>query len=373
MITTMSKPETTNHAEQQIPWWQVELGPEAATAASAAVSEKNLSQGRITEAVEKEIARIVGSRFGIATSSGSTALTLALMAAGARPGDRVICPAYTWIATAHAAHILGCSVELADIEMERPVIDVQQIPETSDERVFAIPVHMNGHSAHASELRQKGYTVIEDAAQALGSMAGGHMLGTLGDLGCYSFSVSKIIGSGQGGLIVTDSEELASAARRLRTHGVRDVFAPEKWEVAGHNFRFNDVLAAVLLTQVPKLAERLNHARNLVTAYQERLRDFSEVEIVAHSTDSEIGPYIEARVTPENRDKLVEYLNSRGIGARKAFPPLYYAKYITNLSKKRFPNATKWSAEVLYLPSGPGLSPASVERICDVLRSYFPK
>ncbi len=367
----MTEPENTDQAERQIPWWQVDLGPEAATAAAEAVSEKNLSQGKITETVEKTIARVVGSRFGIATSSGSTALTLALMAAGARPGDRVICPAYTWIATAHAAHILGCSVELADIELERPVMDVQQIPETSDERAFAIPVHMNGHSAHASELHQKGYKVIEDAAQALGSVVEGNMLGTLGELGCYSFSVSKIIGSGQGGLVVTDSEELASAARRLRTHGVQDVFAPEQWEVAGHNFRFNDVLAAVLLTQVPKLRERLDHARSLAAAYQECLRDVSEVEIVAHSTDSEIGPYIEARVKPECRNSLVEHLEQRGIGARRAFPPLYLAKYIKNTPEKRFPNASKWSAEVLYLPSGPALSIDSVTEVCSAVRDYF--
>lgn len=359
--------------ELQIPWWQVDLGPEAASAAFEAVTARNLSQGPITETMEAEIARVVGSRFGVATSSGSTALTLALMAAGAKPGDRVLCPAYTWVATAHAAHILGCSVELIDIEPDRPVMDMNQVPDASGERIFAMPVHMNGHSADVITLREKGYTVIEDAAQALGSMSEGRMLGTLGHLGCYSFSVSKIIGSGQGGIVVTDSEEMVALARRARTHGVVDVFAPEAWQSPGHNFRFNDVLAAVLLTQIPRLAERLDNARNLADHYRQHLQSYAGVEIVRHSTASEIGPYIEARTSRMDRDKLVEYLNYRGIGARKGFPSLSSARYMSTNSHVAFPNSSNWSAEVFYLPSGPGLSIESLEKVCKTIQTYYGK
>lgn len=357
--------------QQEIPWWQVDLGPEAASAAFKAVASGNLSQGMLTETMEAEVARLVGSQFGIATSSGSTALTLALMAAGAKPGDRVICPAYTWVATAHAAHILGCSVELVDIEPDRPVMDINKVPEASDKRTFAIPVHMNGHATDVTTLRQKGYAVIEDAAQAMGSVVDGRMLGTLGHLGCYSFSVSKIIGSGQGGIVVTDSEEIVASARRARTHGVVDVFAPEAWESLGHNFRFNDVLAAVLLTQIPRIAERLDHARNLADQYHKHLHTCQGVKLVRHSTTAEVGPYIEARVNRMHRDKLVDYLNSRGIGARKAFPPLSSAKYMNPNPSAQFPNSSNWSAEVLYLPSGPGLSIKSLERVCESIQAYF--
>lgn len=356
---------------EQIPWWQVDLGPEAASAAFDAVVARNLSQGPITATVEAEIARIVGSRFGIATSSGSTALTLALMVAGAKPGDRVICPAYTWVATAHAANILGCSVELVDIEPDRPVMDVSKVPDLSGEQIFAMPVHMNGHATDVSTLREKGYTVIEDAAQALGSVSEGRMLGSLGNLGCYSFSVSKIIGSGQGGIVVTDSEEMFALARRTRTHGVVDVFAPEAWKSLGHNFRFNDVLAAVLLTQIPRLAKRLDYARHLASEYRQHLRSCEGVEIVKHSTVQEVGPYIEARVSRKHRDRLVEYLNHREIGARKAFPPLSSAAYINPSPGVAFPNSLNWSAEVLYLPSGPGLSTESLKQVCESIKTYF--
>lgn len=355
----------------EIPWWQVDLGSEAAHAAFDAVSSKNLSQGTITARVEGEFAEIVGSRFAVATSSGSTALTLALMAAGAKPGDRVVCPAYSWIATAHAALVLGCSVELVDIEVDRPVIDTELIPVLSGEKVFAIPVHMNGHSANVPDLRDKGYTVIEDAAQALGSKVDGKMLGTGGHIGCFSFSVSKIVGSGQGGVLVTDSEELASSAVRARTHGVVDVFAPDEWSSLGHNFRFNDVLGAVLLTQLPKLSERMEHIRRLTLHYERRLKLLPDLEIVRHSTVSQVGPYIEARLTKGNRDALVQHLNARGIGARKAFPPLSSARYLTKVSGSNYPNATLWSSNVLYLPSGPALSLESVERVCDAVLSFF--
>lgn len=357
-------------SEITIPWWQVDLGPDAATAAAAAVSARRLSQGPITEEVEQRIAALVRSKHAIATSSGSTALTLALMAAGARPGDTVLCPAYTWVATAHAAHLLGCKVELVDIEESRPVIDVTQVDAAGSERCFVIPVHMNGHAVDVVALKQKGYVVIEDAAQALGSSRDGIHLGTLGDFGCYSFSVAKIIGAGQGGLVVTDSDESADRARRARTHGVIDVFAPEYWETPGHNFRYNDVLAAVLLTQIPLLEERMKHARTTARLYRDGLAGLGGVEVVEHDSEEQFGPYVEARVLDGSRDELVEFLGSRGIGARRAFPTLQSAPYIGSESGIDFPNAKAWSRSVLYLPSGPGLTRTEVSLVVSSLRLW---
>ncbi len=356
--------------EVTIPWWQVNLGPDAATAAAAAVSARRLSQGPITEEVEQRIAALVRSKHAIATSSGSTALTLALMAAGARPGDTVLCPAYTWIATAHAAHLLGCKVELVDIEESRPVMDVTQVDAADSERSFAIPVHMNGHAVDVVALKQKGYVVIEDAAQALGSCHQGRYLGTLGDFGCYSFSVAKIVGAGQGGLVVTDSDESDDRARRARTHGVVDVFAPEFWETPGHNFRYNDVLAAVLLTQIPLLEERVNHARTIARLYGDGISGLSGLEFVKHKSEEQFGPYVEARVLDRSRDELVEFLGSRGIGARRAFPALDSAAYIGSISGNHFPNAAEWSRSVLYLPSGPGLTQREVGLVVAALRLW---
>lgn len=357
-------------SEKTIPWWQVDLGPEAATAAAAAVTARRLSQGPITEQVEQQIASLVKSKYAIATSSGSTALTLALMAAGAQPGDTVLCPAYTWIATAHAAHVLGCTVDLVDIERQRPVIDVNQVPSASGDRCFAIPVHMNGHASNAASLKEKGYIVIEDAAQALGSSLGGAQLGTIGDLGCFSFSVSKIIGSGQGGLIITDSDEFADRARRARTHGVIDVFAPESWESPGHNFRYNDVLAAILLTQIPLLEQRIAHARATVRAYRAGLKGHNGITIVEHESHDQVGPYVEARVSAVVRNELVDFLRRHGVGARRAFPPLDSAQYLPSHANSMFPNAVDWSKEILYLPSGPGLSMSSLDRVIDLLRIW---
>lgn len=357
-------------SEKTIPWWQVDLGPEAATAAAAAVTARRLSQGPITEQVEQQIASLVKSKYAIATSSGSTALTLALMAAGAQPGDKVLCPAYTWIATAHAAHVLGCTVDLVDIERHRPVIDVNQVSTASGDRCFAIPVHMNGHASNASTLKEKGYIVIEDAAQALGSSLGGAQLGTIGDLGCFSFSVSKIIGSGQGGLIVTNSDEFADRARRARTHGVLDVFSPGVWESPGHNFRYNDVLAAVLLTQIPLLEQRIAHARETVRAYQAGLKGLNGITIVEHESHEQVGPYVEVRVSAAIRNELVDLLSRQGVGARRAFPTLNSALYLNRLHRKSFPNAEGWSDAVLYLPSGPALGAEDVSRVCALVKQW---
>jgi perosamine synthetase len=367
-MSDVSHTNSKMSALYSIPWWQVDLGPEAATAAADAVTKRCLSQGSVSMEVERQIALLVDSRYAIATSSGSTALTLALLAAGAQPGDIVICPAYTWIATAHAALLLGCSVETVDILPDRPVMDVTQAPDPTDSWRFAIPVHMNGHAADVESLKDKGYVVIEDAAQALGSKSRDLHLGSIGDLGCFSFSVAKIIGSGQGGVIVTNSELYAERARAMRTHGVLDVFAPESWQTPGHNFRYNDVLASILLTQIPKLKERLSHSRLISNAYRTGLDGVESIVIIQHESDTEVGPYVEARVPEVLRNELIEFLDQSGIGARPAFPALNSCSYIESSAARQFANARAWSKQVMYLPSGPALKEEAVAHICDLIR-----
>ena len=174
-----------------IPWWQVDWGIEAVEASSKAVLVKNLSQGPITEELENKLSTVLRTRYAVATSSGSTALTLALMTAGARPGDVVLCPGYTWIATVNAAHTLGCQIELVDTLSDIPVMDVESAPKADNKRRFAIPVHMNGHACEINSLKNLGYTVIEDAAQALGSEINGEKLGTQGDRALFFFSIKN--------------------------------------------------------------------------------------------------------------------------------------------------------------------------------------
>jgi len=317
--------------------------------------------------VERTMADKLGVKHALATSSGTSAITLALMAAGAGPGDTVICPAYTWIATAHAAHILGCKIRVIDIEPSKPIMDTSQLEATSGARAFVVPVHMNGHAVGIENLRDKGYIVVEDAAQALGSKLDGALLGTSGHLGCFSFSVSKIIGSGQGGLLVTDSDELFAVASAARTHGLTDIFAPKYWHSAGHNFRFTDVMASILMTQIPKLAEHIEHVRSIAKYYQEALNGLENLTVVEHSTDEEFGPYVEARVPERLRNELVQFLETKGIGARMAFPPIPSAKYLRLDPMLDTPNAEAWSKEVLYLPSGPGLSLDQAEYVALVV------
>ncbi len=350
-----------------IPWWQVDLGDGAPPAAASAVASRLLSQGPITEEVELRMAALLGSKHAIATSSGSTALTLALMAAGAEPGDVVVCPAYTWIATAHAAHVLGCSIEVVDILPDRPVLDVTLVPPSEGRRRFVIPVHMNGHAVDVKSLIDLGYVVIEDAAQALGSVYKQSLLGTSGDMGCFSFSVSKIIGSGQGGLIVTDSDRYAGSARAARTHGVVDVFAPDSWKMAGHNFRYNDVLAAILLTQIDDLPARISYLRQIASKYIKTFGDNASISIVRHNSQNQFGPYVEARVERRLRDALVGFLDQNGVGARRAFPPIDSAQYLHLTDTAPAPHAHAWADEVLYLPSGPGLRLEDVDRVGELV------
>ena len=165
------------------------------------------------------------------------------MALGVVPGDEVILPNRTWIATAHAVHLLGAKVVLVNVESERPIIASGQIEERITTKTKGIiPVHMNGRSADMVKIRdiakRHSLFVIEDAAQAIASRNNEGYLGTQSDIGCFSLSVAKAIATGQGGFAVTNNAMLAKRMRAIRTHGVENVKDPKNWAMAGFNFRF---------------------------------------------------------------------------------------------------------------------------------------
>lgn len=354
-----------------IAWWRTAFGEEEIQSISYAINHEHISQGTVTAEFEKELSRTLDMPYVVATTSGSMALLMALWAAGIGPGDEVIVPNRTWIATAHAPLLLGAKVVLVDVEDKRPIMDVTQIESAITPRTKAIiPVHLNGRSVNMHEVqriaKKHKLAVIEDAAQALGSRNGGGLLGTQSDIGCFSLSVAKIIATGQGGFVVTRDESLYHKLVAMRTHGVSDV-VNATWTQPGFNFRFTDILASIGLVQLKRLPERIEKVKAIYARYSEAMSDLPFLKFIPVNIEvGEIPIYIEV-LCPE-RERLIQFLAEQGIQTRPFYPDLNLASYFGN--NRRFPHSEIFGTQGLFLPSGPEQPLTNVEQVVKALHIF---
>jgi dTDP-4-amino-4,6-dideoxygalactose transaminase len=356
---------------QPIPWWATSFTSGEAEAAAGAITNRHLSQGSITEQFEQALAKHLGVPHVVAVTSGTSALTLALMAHGIGPGDEVLVPNRTWVATAHSVQILGATPVFIDTEPDRPVMDVATVHRHVTSRTkVVIPVHMNGRSVNMEAVNAfaaaAGLVVIEDAAQALGSRdQQGRALGTLSKAGCFSLSVAKIISTGQGGFVATRDAVINARLRAIRTHGVENTIEPNTWIMPGFNFRFTDILASIGLVQLGLLPGRVNRQRQVYDLYEEGLKGSDLVRLIPQQV-GEVGPYIE--ILTKDRDRLVEFLKLRGIETRIFYPDLDTAPYWN--FDEGLVNSRVFGREGLYLPSGPSITNEQIERVLAAVIEY---
>lgn len=355
----------------KIPYWRTTFNNGEAEAIAQAIAQEHVSQGPVVAEFERQLADYLGVPYVVATTSGSTALLMSLWAAGVGPGDEVIVPNRTWIATAHAPFLLGATVKLVDVEAGRPILDVELIEKAITERTRAIiPVHLCGRSADMRAINEiaKRYklTVIEDAAQALGSRNADGLLGTQSDMGCFSFSVAKIIATGQGGFIATKSEETYRKLVAMRTHGVGDIVNAE-WDQPGFNFRFTDILAAVGIVQLKLLPERIEKVKAIYKLYQEGLAGLPFIKLIPVNLDGgEIPVYVEALCA--SRERLIYFLADRGIQCRPFYPDLNQARYFNN--SDHYPNSIPFGRDGVFLPAGPEQSAENIREVINAIRGF---
>jgi dTDP-4-amino-4,6-dideoxygalactose transaminase len=358
----------------EVAWWKTNFGQSEIDLVVQAFQSKNISQGEVTKQLENELSSMLNVPYVVAVSSGSAALAMALMALGVSKGDEVIVPNRTWIATAHAVYLLGAEPVLADVEITRPIIDVNKIEKLISRNTKAIiPVHLNGRSADMGGIkriaRKYNLNVVEDAAQALGSKNSYGYLGTQSDVGCFSLSITKIISTGQGGFVVTGDEELGKKLRAIRTHGVENVTDPKKWGIPGFNFRITDIQASIGLAQISKIAKRIDRVRHIYSMYLEGLDTIMEIKPIPVSLDAgEVPIYNEFLC--DDRERLIQELEKARIGVRPFLPNLALAEYLRG-DDDLFPNSSRYGLRGVTLPSGPGQSIDSVEYVIDQLKTIF--
>ncbi len=357
-----------------INWWRTSFGEEEIERVVNSIRNQNISQGKVTVEFERCLSEYLEVDHVVATSSGSTALALALMAVGVRPGDEVIVPNRTWIATAHAAHLLGAKVVLVDVEASRPILDVKKVESLLTERTRAIiPVHMNGRSVDMNSLqilaKRHNLAIIEDAAQAIGSKNSSGFLGTQSDVGCFSLSVAKTIATGQGGFAVTNNKDLALKLRALRTHGVENVTDPGKWGLPGFNFRFTDIQASMGIEQLKRLPKRIQVLNSIYEMYLDGLGRTTLRPIEVNLAGGEIPVYNEFLLN--DREELINELRSAGIETRPFYPDLDKADYLGQ-NGRDFPNSRKYGVNGIYLPSGPTQNIADIKTVIQKICALRP-
>lgn len=358
----------------KISWWRTEIsGPEISRVVASLEAEK-ISQGPVTEEFERRLAQLLGVPHVVACTSGSTAILMALVAAGVGPGDEVIVPDRTWIATAHAVMMAGAKVVLADDDGTDDSVFVAEVRARINSRTKAvIPVHLGGRGANMVSLREiahkNNFLLIEDAAQAFMSKNHQGLLGTQSLAGCFSLSLAKLISTGQGGFVALRDRGLYEKLRCLRNHGVEDP-VHVSYTHFGFNFRFTDVLASIGLAQLDRLAANIDHVRQIHRRYREGLKAVPGIQFVEKDTgNGEIPLY--AEVFCVRREELVEHLRSLGIQTRPYYPNLHLAPQIRE--QRAFPRAERYGREGLFLPCGPAQPMENIDITIRAVREFLNK
>lgn len=334
--------------------------------------------GPEVEAFEREVARRLGTRGSVGVASGTDALVIAMLAAGISPGDEVITVSHTSGATVAAINMIGAIPVLVDIEEDTYCLDPDWLNDAVSTSTKAIlPVHLYGHPADLERIcafaKRHSLIVIEDCAQAMDAYIAGRPVGSIGDVGCFSFYPTKILGAlGDGGLVVSRDDELLQRVRHLRIYGWT---RPQYAEVPfGRCSRLDEIQAAILRVKLARLHDAVTRRRELAQAYREA---FADLPIVCPSEHPSIRHVYHLYVIRcDRRDALSECLRERGIATAIHYPyPVHRqfglsrdAKVATSLAVTERVNA-----EILSLPLYPSLSAANQQRVIDSVRGFFGK
>jgi len=373
------------------------VGEEEIKAVAGVLRSGNYVQGPKVKEFEEKFATYIGTKYAIATNSGTAALHITIAAAGIGPGDEVIVPALTFFSTATSVIHNNAIPIFADIDPEIYCIDPGDMEKKiTDKTKAVIPVHYYGHPAEMDAImkiaREHNLLVIEDAAQAHGAEYKGKKVGSIGDAGCWSFYATKNMTTGEGGMITTDNSDLAEKARIIRNHGMT---SRDDHVVLGYNYRMNEIAAAIGLIQLAKLDE-LNKTRIENSMYLlKNLRDVNWLYV------PEIKPYVKhaffwcpVRVNEEKlgykTTELVAKLRERGVEVRHRYgAPLYKQPMLINqvaypkkcpfscpyygkkidYSKFHCKNAEQIAGKMIGLPNHPKLKREELDTVISTIKS----
>jgi len=324
---------------------------------------------------EKEVAAYLGTKHAIGVNSGTDALVIGLRAVGIGPGDEVITSAFTFFATAEAISLVGATPVFVDIDPQTFNLDPKQVAQAVTPRTKGlIPVHLYGQAADMEPLmdlaKKHHLKVIEDTAQAFGGDFQGKKLGTIGHVGCFSFYPTKILGGyGDGGLIITNDDEVAEVARSLRAHGAKKNYYNE---MIGYNSRLDALQAVILSVKLPYIEEWISGRRQAARNYNDLLKDTLEIVLPYEASyGKHVYNQYTIRVLNGKRDRLCHQLQAAGIGTMIYYPvPLHklpvYAGTTPSLKV-----AEQYAGEVLSLPIWPQMEKDTQQIVAEKIKEFL--
>ena len=371
---------------KKIPVFDFKLGDKEKEYVNDCLETSFIAQGSYVKDFEKKFSKFVNCEYGITTTSGTTALHLACKTLGIGEGDQVLVSSSTNMASAFSVDYCGAIPFPIDIKKETWQMDVTKIEEKINEKTKAIMVvHLFGHPVDMDPVlkisKKYNLKIIEDCAEAHGVEYKGKKVGSIGDIGAFSFYANKNITSGEGGMIVTNSERLAEKARSLKSLGYGKInkFMHEN---IGFNYRLPNISAAIGLAQLEKIEKIFDEKKRIYERYTKNLQNIKGINI----------PKIEKWVTryimwvyniyldknfPTSRDNLVKKLQEKNIETRNAFVPInkqiVLIKKYALFQENECPNANFIMQNGFYLPSGNTLTNEDIDFICDEIKEYSKK
>jgi perosamine synthetase len=383
----MNDSKEKTHRNLRVPLAQPWFDDGEVRTAADVVKSRWLIFGPKVEEFERRFAAMHGAKHGIAVNSGSAALLTAMAALGVGPGDEVITPDMTFVSTASSAMFLGATPRFCDIDrtyygMSAASLETRITPRTK----VIVPVHYAGQSCELGPIlelaRKSGVRVLEDAAESHLSEYNGRCTGTWGDIGIFSFTPSKPMTTGEGGMVVTNDDGLAEACRYFRNFGDHGKF---DWRTLGFNFRMPEVMGAIGLAQLDKLKEAVARRRRVATRYRQLLAGCDLIRL-PHERKPEDANYqlftilLEVERLTAPRDEIISALWQAGVSTRLYYPPMHTAPVFAPYGPYKdteFPHTLWYAERAMSLPIYPTITEEEqtfvAKGLLDVLRSLERK
>ncbi len=330
--------------------------------------------GPYVENFEIQVREFLGVKFAIGVNSGTSAIHLAVKALGLRRGDKVLVPSHTFVGTIWGLIYEGIVPVFCDVSRHCGTIDVATLMETDTSDVRAIiAVHLYGQPADMAKIiefaKARKLFVIEDVAQAFGANIDNQMLGTLGDIGCFSFYPGKNLGAaGEAGLVITNSETLAQKIKCLRNHGQSERYKHDK---IGYNYRMDGLQAAVLSAKIAYVKSWNDERREIAKQYIDQLAELP-LKLPQKIAQDHVWHLFVVRL--KQRDRLKTHLEKRGVSTGLHYPiPLHNQSFVRGFLTKppALPITENWAAQCLSLPIFPGMTECQVQNVVQAVGDFY--
>ena len=342
------------------------------------IARKYVTEDKYTKIFENKIKSYTGSKYAISVNNWTSGLYCCLKAFNIGPGDEVIVPNLTFIATSNAVLMTGATLVLCEVSQDDMCIDLKKLEKLINKKTKAvIPVHLYGNCCNMNgivKLKKKyKFAIIEDAAQALGVRYKDKHVGNFGDCGGFSFYGNKIMTTGEGGIVVTNNKNLAKKIYKLKNHG-REKKGIFKHKSIGFNFMFTELQAALGISQLNKLDKILKKRDSIFNFYQKNIKDKNKIKF--HLNDKSIKPlHWFVNITANNISKIERELKKKGFQTRKLFYPLNLQpcyknhKNVKNLNDD-FKISKKTYQNVLSLPTFHNIKKKDLKKICNLINKF---